>query len=203
MGIDIYMPDSNKIVHETKVDFSYRSVQKPIHVVQYDKQLPIIAVTLYVSGKLYTLPANFDVNVKFSKRDKTFIYKPVLGCNADRTVVYFEIDEQMTFIYGLVSPILELSFVDGENVQRAGSSSIAIEIERNPIQETDIESTSEYLDLNQAVIDVQAALSEFTSGYVVGVVETRASVLTKIWTGTQAQYDAIGTKDVNTLYFIM
>ena len=27
--------------------------------------------------------------------------------------------------------------------------------------------------------------------------------LTKIWTGTQAQYDAIGTKDANTLYFIM
>ena len=42
-----------------------------------------------------------------------------------------------------------------------------------------------------------------TDGYSVGVVETRASVLTKIWTGTQAQYDAIGTKDANTLYFIM
>ncbi len=42
-----------------------------------------------------------------------------------------------------------------------------------------------------------------TDGYAVGVVETRASVLTKIWTGTQAQYDAIGTKDVNTLYFII
>ena len=42
-----------------------------------------------------------------------------------------------------------------------------------------------------------------TDGYAVGVVETRASVLTKIWTGTQAQYDAIGTKDANTLYFII
>jgi hypothetical protein len=41
------------------------------------------------------------------------------------------------------------------------------------------------------------------SGYAVGVVETRASVLTKIWTGTQAQYDTIGTKDANTLYFII
>lgn len=42
-----------------------------------------------------------------------------------------------------------------------------------------------------------------TDGYAVGVVETRASVLTKIWTGTQAQYDAIGTKDADTLYFII
>ena len=63
-------------------------------------------------------------------------------------VVYFEVDEQMSFLHGPVNPILELSFVDGGKVtQRAGSSSIAIEIERNPIQESDIQSTSEYIDL--------------------------------------------------------
>jgi hypothetical protein len=39
--------------------------------------------------------------------------------------------------------------------------------------------------------------------YVQGVRETRANTNTKIWTGTQAQYDAIGTKDANTLYFII
>jgi len=38
--------------------------------------------------------------------------------------------------------------------------------------------------------------------YVQGVRETRANTNTKIWTGTQAQYDAIGTKDTATLYFI-
>jgi hypothetical protein len=34
------------------------------------------------------------------------------------------------------------------------------------------------------------------------VIETRASAATSIWTGTQAQYDAIGTKSSTTLYFI-
>jgi hypothetical protein len=34
------------------------------------------------------------------------------------------------------------------------------------------------------------------------LVETRASTATSIWTGTQAQYDAIGTKSSTTLYFI-
>jgi hypothetical protein len=34
------------------------------------------------------------------------------------------------------------------------------------------------------------------------VIETRASATTSIWTGTQAQYDAIGTKNSTTLYFI-
>jgi hypothetical protein len=38
--------------------------------------------------------------------------------------------------------------------------------------------------------------------YVLGLIEQRASTQTKIWTGTQSQYDAIGTKDSNTLYFI-
>lgn len=38
--------------------------------------------------------------------------------------------------------------------------------------------------------------------YVQGLRETRANVNTKIWTGTQAQYDAIVTKDATTLYFI-
>ena len=67
----------------------------------------------------------------------------------------------MSFLHGPVNPILELSFVDGGGVpQRAGSSPIAIEIERNPIQETDIESTNEYVELNQAVIDAQAAVTE-------------------------------------------
>ena len=42
-----------------------------------------------------------------------------------------------------------------------------------------------------------------TNKYVQGVRETRANTNTKIWTGTQAQYDAIGTKDANTLYFII
>ena len=157
MPISTYVVPSSRLVHETKVDFSYRSVNRTIHVVQYDKQLPIIAVTLYVSGKLYTLPANFDVNVKFGKRDNTFVYKPVLGCNANRSVVYFEMDEQMTFLAGSVNPIIELSYNDNGTIQRAGSSAIAIEIERNPIQETDIESTSEYVDLNKAVSDAQAA----------------------------------------------
>lgn len=35
------------------------------------------------------------------------------------------------------------------------------------------------------------------------VKETRANIETMFWTGTQAQYDAIGTKDSNTLYFII
>ena len=45
------------------------------------------------------------------------------------------------------------------------------------------------------------ALSKLAAGYVQGSVNGTATTTT-VWRGTQAQYDAIGTKDSNTLYFI-
>jgi hypothetical protein len=38
--------------------------------------------------------------------------------------------------------------------------------------------------------------------FVAGVKETNANNDLKFWTGTQAQYNAIGTKDPNTIYFV-
>ena len=35
-----------------------------------------------------------------------------------------------------------------------------------------------------------------------GIVDSRTGVEIKIWSGTQSQYDAISTKDANTLYLI-
>jgi hypothetical protein len=50
------------------------------------------------------------------------------------------------------------------------------------------------------LINIDGLLSSYaTTDYV----DNKIDVLTKIWTGTQAQYDAIGTKDANTLYFII
>jgi len=127
-------------------------------VVQYDKQLPIVAVELYLSGNLYTLPATMDVKIRFGeKKDKTFIYKNVLGCNEARTIVYFDVDEQMSYFSGSYNPTLELSVIGTNPLEKAGSSAIPIVIDRNPVQETDIVSMNEYSDLIQAVADAQAA----------------------------------------------
>lgn len=40
------------------------------------------------------------------------------------------------------------------------------------------------------------------NSFVAGVRETRANTNTSVWVGTQAQYDAIGSKSATTLYFI-
>lgn len=136
MSVTPYTPGPSKIVHESRVDFRQRVIQSMIHIVQYDKSLPIIAVELYSNGQKWTLPSDANVKVRWGKRDHTYVYLDVLGCNADRTVVYFEIVEQMTVFYGEHNPVLEV--IIGESI--ACSSYIPFYIDRNPIQRTDIES---------------------------------------------------------------
>ena len=40
-----YTPDSNRIIHNVDVDFKRREIITPIHLVQYDSSLPILAVS--------------------------------------------------------------------------------------------------------------------------------------------------------------
>ena len=68
------------------------------------------------------------------KRDHTFVYNAVLGCNSDRTIVYFEITEQMTVFYGEHNPIIELR----NGTSLAGSGYIQFYLDRNPIQVSDM-----------------------------------------------------------------
>ena len=139
MPVTLYIPDSNKVIHRTEVDFIQRDVQQIIHIVQYDKSLPIIAVKLYNDGVPYTLPQYTDVNIRWGKRDRTFVYDSALGCNEDRTVVYFKVSPQMTTSYGENNPIIEL--INSGSI--AGSSPIPFYIDINPIQEDYIESNIE------------------------------------------------------------
>ncbi len=139
-----YIPTSSQIVHETKVDFGRRIIQKNIHVVQYDRSLPIVSVALFLNGKTYIIPENSTIRIRWGKPDNTFVIKEVLGCNSDKNVVYFDVDEQMTYYYGQYAPILEIE-VDNKI---AGSSPLFVEIDRNPVQETDIESAVKYTDLD-------------------------------------------------------
>lgn len=138
--MDIYTIKDTDIIHNTGVDFTTRSCTDEVHIVQYDNTQPIVAVQLFKDGKVYQLPNGYEANLRFGKKDNTFIYKPVLGSNADRTVVYFDVDEQMSLIYGDVYPIIEVTYAGAV----VGSSPIIFIIDRNPIQIGDIESKSDY-----------------------------------------------------------
>ena len=139
MAVKLYTPDANVIVHETKVDFRRRVVQRQINLVQYDKSMPVIAVQLCSNGNEYVLPENASAYIRFGKRDHTYVYNECLGCDQTRTIVYFAITDQMTVFQGEHTPIVELRI--GDTV--AGSGSIPIWIDRNPIQNGDTESKSD------------------------------------------------------------
>lgn len=138
--MNVYIPASGAIVHETYADFRKSTLPKPVHVVQYDADLPIIAVKLYSNGELYTIPDSAELNIRFGKNDRTFVYNPALGRDESKHVVYFEITAQMTTDYGEFHPIVELAI----NGAVASTSFITVDIARNPIQNGDIESTSEF-----------------------------------------------------------
>lgn len=138
MPMEPYIVDDNDVIHETKVDFKKRTVQKTIHLVQYENRLPIIKVFLMEDGYSYTVPAGGEVWLRWGKPDHTYVYKRCL-IGADRRHVYFDVDYQMTYYYGQLNPILEL-IIDGRS---AGSSPIPITVDRNPIQAVDRESETE------------------------------------------------------------
>ena len=151
--MNTYIPDSNRIVHHTRTDFSYRPIGDPVHLVQYDDRLPILAVSVFQNGQPYAVPSSASVNIRLSKPDKTFVMNPALGASSDRTVVYFEITQQMVALYGILTPIVEVN-VDGKT---AGSGPIIIIVDRNPVQEGDIESSTENKSIQQYVKEAKEA----------------------------------------------
>lgn len=140
--MNIYIESAHDIIHETNVDFVLRPCSKEVHLVQYDLTLPIVKVNLYKNGERYVLPNDVEANVRFGKLDHTFVYKAVLGCNEERNAIYFQVDEQMTLIAGRVSPTIELKWEYNNTTGFANSSPIPVVITRNPIQESDVESSS-------------------------------------------------------------
>lgn len=141
----IYTPDSSKIVHYTYADLTARQIVRPVHLVQYDQGLPIIAVRLYTDGLEYTLPEKATVNIRCNKVDGKEIYNPALGWDSDRHIVYFEITKQMTALAGELNPVIEIE-LDNKIVS---SGAIAVQIDLNPVQEENIRSTNEYLTAKQ------------------------------------------------------
>lgn len=147
MSVSTYVPDSTKILHIAYADFVSRQIGRTVHVVQYDDSLPLLAVKLFSDGQPYTIPSNANISIKLGKSDGKFVYNPALGCDSTRHIAYFEITYQMVVLAETVSPVIEVRI--GSSI--AASSSIGIIIDRNPIQRDDIESTSEWKVIQQAI----------------------------------------------------
>ena len=171
MSISVYTPSNSKIVHYTYADFISRQIGRPVHIVQYDDCVPVLAVRLYRDGQKYYIPSNADAYIRMGKPDGKFIYNPALGCDTLRQTVYFEVTPQMAAFAGTTSPVVEITN-EGLSVS---SSPIGIIIDRNPVQDSEIASTSEYKSVvRYAKETVDAVASASASRSASKISETNA-----------------------------
>lgn len=156
MAVSVYNVPSERIVHKSAVDFQDRShIAASVHLMQYDKSLPVIEVELFSGGKPYIIPANADMNVRVGKPDGKKVFNAVLGCNSQRNIVYVEVTRQISAAYGTALAAIEV--VITQDV--AGSSYIRLDVDRNPAQDDAIESSDEYQSLSELITDAQSVLS--------------------------------------------
>lgn len=157
MSVSTYTPGADRIVHTTKVDFVSRNIETPIHVVQYDNTLPVVEVSLYKNGQVYAVPSSIThVNIRCSRPDGGKIYNPILGTSSDRAKLYFEITQVMAMKDGQVKIVIE--FVNNANV--VSSSHIFLSVDRNPVQENDIQVSDEFKALSEYVDDTLNAKNQ-------------------------------------------
>lgn len=146
-------PPENSIVHSTSVSLTNRSPSEPVHLVQYDDTLPMVAVALTSNGQPYTVPSGAAVNVRLAKPDRHYVYDPAYGVSDDGQTVYIAVTVQMTAVSGKVSPIIEVVV----NGTVAGTGFFVLDIDPNPIPEDAIESTDEFKTIQQLVAEVTQA----------------------------------------------
>lgn len=147
-----YSPPETALIKATRADFDRRDVVQPVHLVQYDDTLPVLAVALYKGGQPWTLPTGADVNLRMDKKDGHYVYNPALGVSSDRATVYLAVTAQMTTGYGTFAPVVEV--LAGGGV--AGMAALRLEIDRNPVQDDMIESTDEYKTVQALAAEVAA-----------------------------------------------
>lgn len=147
-----YSPPETALIKATRADFDRRDVVQPVHLVQYDDTLPVLAVALYKGGQPWTLPTSADVNLRMDKKDGHYVYNPALGVSSDRATVYLAVTAQMTTGYGTFAPVVEVMAGGGV----AGMAALRLDIDRNPVQEGMIESTDEYKTVQALAAEVAA-----------------------------------------------
>lgn len=147
-----YSPPAEALIKATRADFDRRDVVQPVHLVQYDDTLPVLAVALYKGGQPWALPTGADVNMRMDKKDGHYVYNPALGVSSDRSTVYIAVTAQMTTSYGTFAPVVEV--LAGGGV--AGMAALRLDIDRNPVQDGMLESTDEYKTIQVLAAEVAA-----------------------------------------------
>lgn len=166
-----YSPPAEALIKATRADFDRRDVVQPVHLVQYDDTLPVLAVALYKGGQPWTLPTGADVNLRMDKKDGHYVYNPALGVSSDRSTVYMAVTAQMTTGYGTFAPVVEV--LAGGGV--AGMAALRLDIDKNPVQDGMLESTDEYKAVQALAAEV-AANAKIVRDNEAGIQDVRENI---------------------------
>ncbi len=145
----VYTPAATAQLKPCEVDFDRRDIGLPVHLMQYDRTMPILAASLYKDGAPFAVPAGAAVNVRLDKKDGHYVYNPALGLTTDRKTVYVGITVQMTAAYGQLPAVLEIAL----GAEIACSGYLTLDVGRNPAQDGAIESSNEFKTVQQLVIE--------------------------------------------------
>lgn len=188
-----YSPPAAALVKATRADFDRRDVVQPVHLVQYDDTLPVLAVALYKGGQPWTLPTGADVNLRMDKKDGHYVYNPALGVSSDRATVYLAVTAQMTTGYGTFAPVVEV--LAGGGV--AGMAALRLDIDKNPVQDGMLESTDEYKTVQALAAEV-AANAKIVRDNEAGIQDVHENIEAIKAAPTNAQAAAASAKEARS-----
>lgn len=124
---------------------------EPLHLVQYDDKLPILAAALWIGSERYIPPAGSQIRIRWKKPDGYVAYNPALGMDEDG-VVYVQITKEMTAANGAAFANIEIT--NGGGVKN--SDSIPVRVSSNAVLEGDIESEDQWLTMDEILALVQS-----------------------------------------------
>ena len=148
-----YTPPDTAIVHAAEASLTAGPRPCVVHLVQYDRTMPVLAVRLTENSAPYAVPAGAAVNFRAAKPDGTFVYNPALGVSADRGTAYIAVTQQTAAAAGTLRAVIEI-VRDGAV---AATAHISAEIEPNPVPQDAIESSDEYKTIYDLLLETQAA----------------------------------------------
>lgn len=121
-------------------------------LVQYDDTMPVVAVQLTVNNQPYAPGESAQLNYRMGKPwpDTHAIYNPCLGVD-EEGVIYFSITAQCTTTPGKTTLTVEVTDSGVKN-----SAPIQVVIAKNPAPKDTIESTDEFLTMQEILAKVQA-----------------------------------------------
>lgn len=146
-----YTPPTDSVIIDVDVDFVTRPITPPIHLVQYDKVLPVLAIHMYSNRSAYTMPQQSTAAIRVNNGNGTYYYAFAEGRSADFTTVYFQLQAALCLDPGFKPGVIEISNSEG----LVNSSPIQIEVEQNPMPEDAIISSADYINLRQLIDGVE------------------------------------------------